>query len=238
MNKSLLGLSPVQQETAPLRRKIATALRKAIETGALVAGSRLVEKTLCGELNVSRTSLREALRELESEGLVTNGAKGLVVAAISIDEALNVYAVRGALEALLVEQFANRADDQALEDLDVTLAALTKAYKAGRIDGILAAKAVFYQALSDGADNYIVLEMLGRLNTRINQLRVTSLTVPKRAAVSIKELQDLVAALKRRDAAGAREIALRHIEGAAAAALGTGYRDKKQRASEGAAANA
>jgi DNA-binding GntR family transcriptional regulator len=60
-------LNPLVHEPAPLRNKIMNSLRKAIETGALEPGTHLVEKDLCEKLNVSRTSLREALRQLQAK---------------------------------------------------------------------------------------------------------------------------------------------------------------------------
>ena len=77
---SSLALVPLKLEAAPLRRKISAALRRAIATGELKPGDRLVEKDLCQELNVSRTSLREALRELQAEKLLVAVPRGLVVA--------------------------------------------------------------------------------------------------------------------------------------------------------------
>ena len=222
MNTTLLVLGPVQQESAPLRRKISSRLRQAIETQALPAGTRLIEKNLCAELNVSRTALRESLRELESEGLLTNGPKGMVVAAISTEEAVNIYAVRGALEALVAEQFTKRASTTAMEFLEVATAILTKAYKARNVDRIVAAKAEFYEALCNGAGNLIALELLTRLNSRINRLRFTSLSRPRRAPASIAEIRELVAALKRRDGEAAKLIATQHVNAAAEAAIGVG----------------
>src|SRR6201996_9101319 len=64
-------LAPLQHQAAPLRNKIISALRRAIETGVLQPGARLVERDLCEQLNVSRTSLREALGELQAEGILT-----------------------------------------------------------------------------------------------------------------------------------------------------------------------
>lgn len=220
MNKPIHGLGPVRQEAAPLRRKITSALRRAIETGALAPGSRLVEKDLCAELDVSRTSLRESLRELETDGLVTNGSKGLVVTAISPQEARNIYAVRGVLEGLLMEQFAGAADADDMARLDAAVADLARAYENGVIERIISAKADLYEVLCAGADNFIVLELLSRLNTRINRLRFASLSQPLRAKASIAEIFALADALKRRDGAEARRIALAHIDAAAAAALG------------------
>src|SRR5436309_7200276 len=104
-----LGLAPLRQEAAPLRRKIAATLRRLIETGAVAAGTRLIEKDLCAELAVSRTALREALRELETEGLLTAGARGLTVSGLTTAEAGDIYAVRAALEGMVAEQFVARA---------------------------------------------------------------------------------------------------------------------------------
>src|SRR6185312_3389625 len=99
-------LAPLHQPSAPLRNKIIAALRAAIETGLLAPGQRLIEKDLCEQLAVSRTSLREALRELQAEGILEySSSRGLAVAAVSIEDAKNIYRLRGVLEALAVEQF-------------------------------------------------------------------------------------------------------------------------------------
>ena len=69
--KSVVKLAPLRYEAAPLRNQIISALRSAIETGVLQPGERLFERTLCEQLNVSRTSLREALRELQALGVLS-----------------------------------------------------------------------------------------------------------------------------------------------------------------------
>ena len=110
------GLSPIRQETAPLRARIIEAIRGAIEGGQLKPGERLVEKKLCEQLGVSRTSLREALRELEAIGVIAQvSTRGLTVVEISPREARNIYAIRADIEALVVEQFCERADDAAMQ---------------------------------------------------------------------------------------------------------------------------
>jgi len=214
-------LAPVQQEAAPLRRKIAASLRQAIESGNLRPGDRLVEKDLCAQLSVSRTSLREAIRELEAEGLLSTFAGGgVAVAGMTPDEARNIYRVRGALEALAAEQFAERATDEALARLQAATDTLAAAYAARAIEDMLAAKRAFYERLCEGAGNPVLLDLLNRLNARISTLRATSLTASGRLDPSIAEIRDFVAALARRDAVAAREAALHHIAQAAIAALG------------------
>ena len=74
------SLVPIRVEAAPLRSKIIESIRHAIEHGVLKPGDRLIEKDLCERLEVSRTSLREALRELEAEEIVAKvSARGLTV---------------------------------------------------------------------------------------------------------------------------------------------------------------
>ena len=64
-------LAALQEPAISLRSRIIHALRRAIETGVLAPGARLVERELCEQLKVSRTSLREALGELQAEGILT-----------------------------------------------------------------------------------------------------------------------------------------------------------------------
>ena len=117
-DRDVVKLSPVRHQSAPLRNKIIAALRSAIETGILAPGTRLIEKDLCDQLNVSRTSLREALRELQAEGIFEQfSARGLTIGKISREDAENAYRIRSVLEALVVEQFIEKADEAQVREL-------------------------------------------------------------------------------------------------------------------------
>src|ERR1700759_1313887 len=120
-------LAPLQQQAAPLRNKIIATLRSAIETGLLQPGARLVERDLCEQLAVSRTSRREALRELQAVGILTHTEnRGLAVVAPTVEDAVNAYRLRAVVEALAVEQFIERADDPARDQLAAYGSALKK----------------------------------------------------------------------------------------------------------------
>jgi len=209
------GLVHLVQEAAPLRRKITASLRQAIEIGTLKAGERLVEKDLCSLLNVSRTSLREALRELEAEGLVVKHPRGLVVTQVTEQEANNIYSVRAALEGLVAEQFAQHATPQAQDELKKVVDRLDKAYAKRHYDQILSMKKEFYDTLFRGANNLIVLDVLNRLNSRITQLRSASLSDPARGIASMAEIRNLTDALLARDVTAARAAAIYHVMSAA-----------------------
>lgn len=213
------GLERVRQESAPLRRKIAASLRHAVQTGALEPGARLVEKDLCQDLNVSRTSLREALRELEAEGLLESSARGLAVARITPDEARNIYAVRGALEGLVAAQFAELASDDDVMAITGVLRALERAYRDDDFPMIISEKDRFYEVLCIGAKNPVAFDLLTRLNSRINRLRLLSRSNRARGVESLREIRAIVDALNARDPARAKSAAVEHVEKAAAAAL-------------------
>jgi DNA-binding GntR family transcriptional regulator len=198
-----------------LRRKITSSLREAIETGVLKPGERLVEKDLCRDLNVSRTSLREAFRELEAEGLIANQPRGLAVTQVTAQEASNIYRVRAALEGLVAEQFAANASAEMLQALTDAVERLQTAYSEKRYDQILSAKKEFYETLCRGADNLIVLDLLNRLNARITQLRSTSLSDPTRGIASMAEIRNLAAALLARNPEAAKAAAIYHVASAA-----------------------
>ena len=95
---------------APLREQVSDLLRREIVEMRLRPGQRLVERELIKQIGVSRTTIREALRELAAEGLVTTiPQKGAIVAIPSPKEAAEVYEVRALLEGLAAREFARNA---------------------------------------------------------------------------------------------------------------------------------
>jgi DNA-binding GntR family transcriptional regulator len=214
-------LSPVEHQSAPLRNKIIVALRSAIETGVLKPGARLVERDLCEQLNVSRTSLREALRELQAEGILfQTGARGLSVGVVDREEAANAYRIRTVLEALVVEQFIEHADERDLRDLVKDAETLKTAYRSGDVGRILVSKRQFYDRICSGARNALAFDMINRLVLRTSSLRSRSLARKPRQAQSIDEIDAIVEAIRARDVAAARRAAATHVENAMASAFG------------------
>ncbi len=219
--REVIRLSPVRHQSAPLRSKIIAALRSAIETGVLAPGTRLIEKDLCDQLNVSRTSLREALRELQAEGIFEpDSARGLTIGTISREDAENAYRIRSVLEALVVEQFIENADDAQRHELMREADALKLAYQSGVLEKIIESKRAFYDRICSGASNTIAFDIINRLVLRTSSLRRRSLLRKERQVQSIKEIDKLVKAIARRDAETAREAAIDHVKNSARSALG------------------
>ena len=205
---------------APVRQQVAEVLRSAITSGRFMPGQRLVEKDLCELTGVSRASVREALRQLETEGLIeTRPNRGPLVSRLSPQDAASIYAVRGALEALAAQLFATQASDQQVAELEAAVRVLDKAYKARDVDRIVEAKRRFYDVLFEGSGNSMIASILNTMNARITMLRRVSLSSPKRAPASIREIRAVLTAIKRRDPQGAYDASLKHIQQAAKVAL-------------------
>jgi len=118
----------VTRETPTLRELTTQKLREAILTAHFKPNERLVERNLCEQTGVSRSSVREALRQLEAEGLVERqGAKGLFVASLSLDAARQIYEVRAAIEAAMANRFAERASAADLAALRHALRRVSRA---------------------------------------------------------------------------------------------------------------
>lgn len=217
---SIARLTPLQHQTAPLRHKIMDALRTAIETGELQPGARLVERDLCAQLNVSRTSLREALRELQAEGiLIQAGARGLSVGVLNWEDAQNAYRIRAVIEALMVQQFIERASDADVGHLAKDADRLNAAYRAGDVARILVAKRAFYERICSGAANELAFDILNRLVLRTSSLRSRSLARGVRQAQSVGEIEAIIAAVRDRDAARGARAAAQHVENAMSSAF-------------------
>ena len=219
---TIVTLAPLQHSRAPLREAIIGALRGAMETGELAPGARLVERDLCEQFCVSRTVLREALRELVTDGIVAeHGRRGLAVADVSVAEARAAYSIRGAIKALIVEQFIDRAGDAQRSELQVVTKALVCAYRSGQVDAILTSKRAFYACLCDGAENALAQGLIEKLCLKVSGPRSRALGRKERNTLSIQEIEHVVAAILQRDRQAARQAMVDHIDSVCSWALQT-----------------
>lgn len=212
--------APEETTTTPLRRQAEDALRKTILSGRFRPGERLKERELMELLNVSRTLVREALRQVEAEGLIEIVPnRGPVVAVLSYEEAEEIYEVRGILEAQTCTGFALRAQSLHMGALESTFQALAEAARQGDIQQTLAFSDAFYDTIAAGCGNRLLGNMLRQLHNRIVLLRRTSLSEPSRLPETLYELTQIFEALKARDESGAGKAALHHVRQAQRAAL-------------------
>jgi DNA-binding GntR family transcriptional regulator len=225
VSRSLL----VKRDMTPLRSKVTERLRSAICTQRLPQGARLIERELCEMLGVSRTLVREALRQLEAEGLVTNIAhRGPSVAVLDRPTAAGIYEVRAVLEALAGRLFVERARPEHRQRLKAALAAMMRADEQGDIARGLRGTGQFYDALFAGAGNEAIAAILRPLSGRIYLLRARSMAMPGRWEESLREMQAILEAVLSVDAEAAWNACLRHVESASAYALRSFDQDEQR----------
>lgn len=203
---------------APLRREIETRLRSAITQGRFHAGERLIERELCETLGVSRPSLREALRQLEAEQLVTlRPNRGPVVAEITLEEAAEIYEMRATMEGLAARLFTRRATPEEVQNLRQTVRDLKRAENASSSGLLLDRKNKFYAVLLNGCRNRVIQRVLSQLHNRIRLLRAETLAGRTKAA--LVEIEKIIKAVEARDEEVAYLAGAAHIERAAHYAL-------------------
>jgi GntR family transcriptional regulator, trigonelline degradation regulator len=187
-------------------------LRGAIIAGRFPSGARLVERTLCDQLGVSRSVVREVIRMLEAEGLVESQPnRGPVVARLDWAQARQIYDIRRLLEG------ARRRPVRPVADagVDAALAAALGEIRAGGEDRLFAATTRFYEVIFTAAGHEIAWEIVQRLNGRISRLRALTLAAADRAVPGPERMARIAAAIAARDGAAARRAVDEHLTEAA-----------------------
>eukprot|EP01035_Chromulina_nebulosa_P009628 gene9628-12993_t len=161
----------IPKQMATLRYLVEDKIRLAIAEGRFRPGQRLVERELCDSLGVGRTSVREALRQLEAEGLITTiPHRGPTVSTITYEEAEQLYKVRALLESFAGQEFAERGSAAELAALQKAVQRFEEAAGSPDKSQLIKAKTEFYQCLMDGSGNVFVKQMLTGLHNRISLL--------------------------------------------------------------------
>jgi len=196
---------------------VADAIREAIREGRLKAGQRLRERDLGELLGVSRTPVREALKRLQSEGIVTAGpGRGLAIAELALGEVRELYAMWEELEGIAARSAAQHATELDVETLgricdlwnpDADAATL------GRLNH------QFHRAIYRSAHNRFLVRMLEAIDEHLALLGVTTFGIAERRIVAGRQHREIVAAIARRDPAAAEAAARDHIRAAASLRL-------------------
>jgi DNA-binding GntR family transcriptional regulator len=182
-------------------------LREAIVTNTLKPGTRLRADDLAGQLGVSKTPVREALRKLQAESLVTvQVGNVLTVKSITEQELLEIYYTREALEGMAARLAAENAGTIELANLSAIVDEI-KACGAANVKRLRALTGDFQLVVFRAARNDTIYRLLRHLQEQIRQFDGTTLTQPGRPKEAAAYCANLFAAIKRRDADAAEKLA-------------------------------
>ncbi len=160
-------------EYLPLRDVVFKTLRQGILKGDLKPGERLMEIHLASRLGVSRTPIREAIRMLELEGLVTMvPRKGAEVARISKKDLRDVLEVRRSLDSLAVSLACERIDDDLKEALKKAEDDFERSIKTGDVTMIAEADVRFHDVILNASKNGRLVQLVNNLAERVYRYRL------------------------------------------------------------------
>ena len=202
-------------DRSTLRERALVALRSAIFSGQYAPGDHLGEVEIAARLSISRGTVREALRHLEQEGLVTAGLRGMLrVRTLSPDEVRELYRVRGALEALAVTELI--ASPRRLEAVPVLEAALAKLDTASGLIEQIDFDLGFHALLCELSGNSILLRSWRHLEgpTRVVVMSAAA-GQDREVTLSADHHRPIVRAVEEGDAEAARVVIDAHMREAA-----------------------
>ena len=194
----------------PLGNVAYKQIREAIRTGAYKPGQRVREAHFAEWLRMSRTPVREALRRIESEGLIAHEARrGLVIAKLDPQMIMELYALREALEGTAARLAARQASDPEINMLEQMIRDETEmSDDPGRLRDH---NRLFHEALFRSAHNRFLLRAIGTVRDSVMLLNQTTFSVPGRPHSAVKEHSAIVDAIQQRDADRAETAAREHI---------------------------
>jgi DNA-binding GntR family transcriptional regulator len=153
-----------------LRDVVYEGLKQAIVEGKILTGSRIVEKRFADQMNISRTPVREALKKLESEGLIEHVPNvGAVVKCIDENEILSLYKAKHALESIVLSDISEVISESDVQVLNSYLEAAEAAIKAGESEVAHSSYASFQTALVGLSKNKMIFAMLKSLEKTYNR---------------------------------------------------------------------
>jgi len=202
----------IERTVKTLRELTLEKMREAIINGYFLPGQRLIERTLCEELGVSRTIVREVLRHLETEGLVETGSQqGPVVATLDLSKVAEIYEIRALLEGHAARACAVLASDQVIRQLDGLIGKIESAFAERDFQKVMRYTAEFYEVMFVGGGKTTSLEIVQSLNARINRLRAMTISSSGRGADAVSEMRSILDAIRHRDPDKAYEMSVAHI---------------------------
>jgi DNA-binding GntR family transcriptional regulator len=200
------------QRSAPLYQQVYELLRRKILSGEYAPGESVQENRTAEMLRVSRTPVREALRQLEQEGLLVAQGSERAVRNPTREEFVGLYTCRAALERLVAERSARCATRQEMEAMASALEEARAASVAGDPSGVIAANTRFHDWMVESARMPPLRQLMDTIRgpILIARRRVLSYSTETQTGIYEEHLA-LLDAIRRRDARAAQELMETHM---------------------------
>lgn len=202
----------MKEDGVSLGQRVFHRIREDILSGKYNKNEELKEKTIGEELGVSRTPVREALRQLELEGLVTIiPNKGAYVVGFSAEDIHDIYEIRSVLEGMCAKRAARKAAPEQLEALEEIMCLSDFQVQRGHYDQLVELDNKFHEQMYLASQSKVLEHVLSDYHHYVERVRKVTLVVPKRSAESNEEHRQILEALKEKNAERAEQLANQHI---------------------------
>jgi DNA-binding GntR family transcriptional regulator len=200
------------EDNYSLSSRVFHTLRENILSGKYSTDEELKEKSIGEELGVSRTPVREALRQLELEGLVTIiPNKGAYVVGITQKDIRDIYEIRSRLEGLCARWATQNITKEQLDEMEENIYLSDFHTSKGNYEQVVELDNKFHELLYNASESKELRHVLLDFHHYVQRVRKITLAVPDRAVSSNEEHRRIVEALKMRDADRAEELANQHM---------------------------
>ena len=198
-----------------LRSKVFTQIQNNILNGLYQPGDNLIETKLSEELGVSRTPVREALRQLELEGLVQSiPNKGAIVKGISTQDIEDIYTIRMLIEGLAARWAAEKITEEELEELNEAVE-LEEFYTVKNdVSHLLLFDSRFHDIIFKASKSKPLMHTLSTFHHYVQRARNASLNNPERARLVLEEHKAILQAIMEHDAGKAERLTTDHVRNA------------------------
>ena len=188
-------------------------LREAIQAGKLKPGDRIMETEVADWFKVSRTPVRDAIRRLESEGMLMHEPRnGLAVARLNRQAVMELYVMREVLEGTAARLCARHASD--MDILELTDLVKREQQLQGDFEALARHNHRFHEAIHRGAHNRYLEKSLGAVNDSMGLLGRSQMLLPHRAKAALSEHTEIARMIQKRDPDSAEEAARKHVRAA------------------------
>ncbi|HDN78891.1 MAG TPA: GntR family transcriptional regulator [Chloroflexi bacterium] len=189
-----------------------SAIRKAILEGALKPGQRLVEAEIARQMGISRAPVREALRQLEKEGLIsTEPHKGSYVIQLSADDLWEIYTLRAAIEGLGAELAALKATEEEIKQLEELVEAMRQSAQEGDLSRLVEQDLAFHECLCKASRHKRLFDIWLSMNAQIKLFINITDQFHLPAEDVVRRHEDVVKAIRERDGERAKRLISRDI---------------------------
>jgi DNA-binding GntR family transcriptional regulator len=210
MNVNLLSADSIPRRS--LHDELTERLRALITRGDLAPGEKVPEKELCSQFGVSRTPLREALKVLASEGIVTlKPNRGAVVSSLTADELEEVFPVMGALEALSGEIACRHITDREIKTIHALHKTMVEHWQRGELQPYFRLNQKIHEAILEATRNETLKAIYRGLSGRILSARYIANMSPERWTKAVEEHEAILKALDARDGVQLSKILKSHL---------------------------